>query len=166
VTQKSLAKLYHTLTPSERYAAIAAALARGDEPEAERLDSSAPFESGRLPHHARLGVALAIVTGRHREVLLGLTARFWKAIASSHHKTRDREGIAQCHHVALRAAAEFVLEERAFAQVCEECGVDPGDCSPLMPSAIHEFLTTFARTPPASGQRRSRYAHGSQMRKN
>lgn len=90
---------YSTLTASETVSAITAALARGDLTEAERLSAAAPLEAGHMPHHTRLGIALAFVAAQHREILLDLTAKHWRAIATAADRT-DPAAVERCYQIA------------------------------------------------------------------
>ena len=73
-----LAKLYDRLAPMERLSLILAATARGDDAERERLASSAPMETYRLPDYHGLAEGMLFAALFHMIELLDTAALYWQ----------------------------------------------------------------------------------------
>jgi hypothetical protein len=129
---KHLAHHYDALTARERVALLLAANVRGDKAEAERLLSTAPMETWRVPHHQTLAEALCDLSLLHLARLLEVVAQFWKT--DSLYETNDRDTkkgpdrdrrelrlLAGLRNLATRM---IVLQE-GWRRFCSELHLDP-----------------------------------------
>lgn len=126
-------KLYATLTPSQRVAAMVAALARRDDAEAERLGDTAPVYSYRahdlefrrlLNCAERMALHMALLI--EQEVI-----RYVVYLGVLVHDSRDGD----CEHIAPDRLTERVTEISAavkaywtaYSNTCASLGIDPDE---------------------------------------
>jgi hypothetical protein len=74
-------KYYENLKPKERYAAIQAAIARGDEDERRRLMQSAPQVEYRCVHHWGVATAFGFLANFYFKALVDIAADYFEALA-------------------------------------------------------------------------------------
>lgn len=139
-----LAKLYGELTPRERLAAMAAAGARGDHTEEERLAGSSPWVPVEVPSHQHFAGALRALADAHVRGQLDLTAQYFRALAwaqedegqlpAGRRRNADLAAGQRLDSTAQRywrmagvLAHLFLLRQRAFEAVLREQGIDPTD---------------------------------------
>jgi hypothetical protein len=99
VTGKGVTNLYGQLTAAERLALIAAASARGDEAERDRLTRSAPKVGYSLPHYFGRAFALQQVALAHLATALDLAAFFARIEAMVADTPPGEEGLPLSHRL-------------------------------------------------------------------
>ena len=122
-----LARHYDSLTPEERFRLIMAAWVRGDEQERDRLDTSAPCLTYRLPHHFGLGAAFREVREVHRTEVLTLATWYLYGINAAG-ATGGEEG-EELLDVSQWFGYLLAVNLEGWRQFCEGLGLDLG---PLM----------------------------------
>jgi hypothetical protein len=127
----SLARLYGVLTPWERVPLLAAAAARGDGAEVERLARSAPTALFRVPDSWGLGTALERLAYQALLARLELVALYREADAClaefppRPRRGRGRDTEARLGELARWFARVFVVHTDAWRLLCGELKFDP-----------------------------------------
>jgi hypothetical protein len=114
-----LARQYDKLTAWERLPLVLAALDRGDDAEADRLNGTAPTRPALVPHHYGLWEGLTLLAVTHLGLQLNGAFRLACAtalLAAGHVKGDE----------PLRVLAfEFVVEADAWKLFCAELDLEP-----------------------------------------
>jgi hypothetical protein len=118
---KTLARHYDTLTPQERFPLILAAAARGDDLERERLVSSAPRATYRVPDYWSVATRFQSLSHFMFMKLLDLAACYLEAFALSGEE--DEGGIAL--EAVLMLGYVFQTYRGGWHLFSAEVGVDP-----------------------------------------
>ncbi len=129
----SLARQYGVLTPWERVPLMAAAAARGDEAEVERLALAAPTASYRVPDHWGLSTALERLAYQALLARLDLVALYREATAwlaavpprPRRGRGKGRDAEARLGELARWFAYSFVVHADAWRLLCDELKLDP-----------------------------------------
>jgi hypothetical protein len=131
MNRNGLANVYDQLTANERFPLIVAALARGDEPERQRLMHSAPTKLFRAPHHFGLAGAFLNLARLHMMQQLGLAADFWMAGALLAREQADTEGRAR--ETVLSRGYLLRVGAVAWQRFCAEHRIDADSVLQLLP---------------------------------
>jgi hypothetical protein len=125
-----LAKLYDRLTPRERLPLIAAASARGDEVERERLARSAPRKVFAVPDYFGLSEGLVLGGLFHVAELLNLAGMYWHCSGrlerSKGRKKGKKDKANEARAGLVRMLAYLIVVNRdAWKRCCAELEIDP-----------------------------------------
>lgn len=125
MTERSLAKLYDTLSPQERAVAVLSALARDDEAEVDRLNASAPISYCGMPDHAIVMNSLCALAARHEAERLTLIAHFWMGLSAVSSDSLDEANCDVYLHTVFVAAYALPVKCEAWRRFCDEIGLNP-----------------------------------------
>jgi len=161
-----LSRNYHSLDAGERAALCIRASARKDSVEFQRLCSTAERQNWSIPEHTPMVKAMAFLATCFQAEQLGYASTYWFTVAQSTPRMgedaidhpedapdendsskagtgeRGPKGL-EPEFTASMAAFYYCLNRDAWAQFCEELGIEPSDLgtrSELMLDVCDELL--------------------------
>ena len=133
-----LARHYEVLAPRDRLALMIAAVGRGDDAEAARLERAAPRLTYQAAHHGRLSEAILVLVLMHQIAMPDLDVSFSQAsagtaVADSMPKEEAYLFLQRTWNYARLMAYTMLTHEVAWSRFCAELPMEPGALLQFVP---------------------------------